>query len=146
MTRDTGRSETPAESRQAPAPTESHGRSHRRPLAVSLACVAVCGAVAAAVVFVRGHSRLDPFALSVEAADGHTALADAIGTPITRSFRGGGTALSVSSGGAEFSVEVRGPKGRGSFEGKASRTLTGWTVDCLVFRPEGSDPPTPIVD
>ena len=96
--------------------------------------------VAAIILIVFGAMKSsDAYKMAVTRAKAHPAVIEALGTPIEEGlFLSGNTNVNGSSGEADLSVPLSGPKGKGTLYVVATKSAGEWNYSKLVFaKPDG---------
>ncbi len=75
----------------------------------------------------------DAYKLTLNTAQASPCVTDALGSPLEPGWITGGITESSIEGSAEFSIPVKGPKGKGNLDVQAKKLNGNWRIDTLVF-------------
>lgn len=109
------------------------------PLGCLTSLVAVVAGVAAIVVLVFGFMKTsDVYQHALQAATSHQAVIEALGEPIEPGwFVSGSINVAGSSGTADISIPIAGPKGHATIFAVARKSAGRWAYDVLEVEVEG---------
>jgi len=102
-----------------------------------MGAIAFFGATVGGVFYMLDHS--DAYRLGVAELQASSAVADALGAPISTSFPTGNISIEGDSGHALLMFSETGPKGSGAVALEAVKKAGVWSVKALTVKVEGRD-------
>jgi Cytochrome oxidase complex assembly protein 1 len=111
------------------------------PLGCLTSIVAFVAGIAAIVVLVFGFMKSsDVYQQALRAASSHQEVIEALGEPVAPGwYVSGSINVSGSSGTADISIPIAGPKGNGTIFAVAKKSAGRWSYDVLEVELEGRE-------